>query len=139
MNSSSRDTQLNLSASPFQPGAGPSSAKGKGKGKNKTKAALATSSEGIFQEFARIEINTIRAKLTDREKHVKDLEFQNSILLERLSVLEKAEKQKIYERYVPKPASSNSTHPSDRNNTCPEPISQANCQTACCGCRHHYC
>jgi hypothetical protein len=138
-NSSSRDTHFNLSAPPFQPGAGPFSAKGKGKGKNKTKAALATSSEGIDLEFAKIEINTIRAKLTDREKQVKDLEFQNSILLERLSVLEKSEKQKIYDRYFPKPASSNSTHPSNRNNPCPEPIPQANCQNACCGCRHHCC
>ena len=136
INSSSHDTHFNLSAPPFQPRAGPSSAKGKGKAKNQTKSALATSSEGIDLEFAKIEINTIRAKLTDREKQVKDLEFQNSILLERISVLEKSEKQKIFDRYFPKPASSNSPNHSNLNIPCPEPIPQANCQTAC---RHHCC
>ena len=45
----------------------------------------------------------MRAKLKTLETKNKDLEFQNSILLERVSVFEKAEKEAIYEKYFPKP------------------------------------
>ena len=133
--SSSSTTNLDPNSLPFLPAAAPSSEKGKGKGKNKTKPAIATSKEGIDVEFAQIELNTVRTKLKDREKEVKDLEFQNAILLERLAVLEKSEKQKIYDRYFPKPADSTS-NPSN----CPDPTpAQAPCHAPapCCHMRQH--
>ena len=126
--------RLDPHSSPFIPRAGPSIEKGKGRGKNKTKPALATSSDGIDLEFARVEVNTIRAKLKDREKEVKDLEFQNSILLERLSVFEKAEKQLIYDRYFPKPSSLPTQPCSD-----PPPARIPACQSSCCRPRHYCC
>lgn len=85
-----------------------SSSKGNSKSGNKSKAGIATTPEGIDLEFAKVTINTIRAKLVDREKHVKELEFQNSILIERVSAFEKAEKQTIYDRYFSKPTSNES-------------------------------
>ena len=126
--------RLDPYSSPFIPRAGPSIEKGKGRGKNKTKPALSTSSDGIYLEFARVEVNTKRAKLKDREKEVKDLEFQNSILLENLSVSEKAEKQLIYDRYFPKPSSLPTQPCSD-----PPPARIPACQSTCCRSRHYCC
>jgi hypothetical protein len=107
---SNQVSKLNPDISPFMPKAGPSTDKAKGKGKNRTKPGLATTSDGFDIEFAKIEVNTMRAKLNNCEKQVKDLEFQNSILLERLSVFEKSEKQKIYDRYFPKPSDGTSSN-----------------------------
>ena len=85
------------------------------------KPGLATTSDGIDIEFAKIEVNTIRAKLNNCEKQVKDLEFQNSILLERLSVFEKSEKQKIYDQYFPKPSGGTSSNHGKSSQSCNQP------------------
>ena len=118
---SNQVSKLNPDISPFMPKAGPSTDKGKGKGKNRTKPGLATTSDGIDIEFAKIEVNTIRAKLNNCEKQVKDLEFQNSILLERLSVFEKSEKQKIYDQYFPKPSGGTSSNHGKSSQSCNQP------------------
>ena len=73
------------------------------KEKARSKTGVGTSKEEIAHEFSRIEFNTIRAKLTTLDTKNIDLEFQNSILLERVSAFEKAEKDAIYEKYFLKP------------------------------------
>ena len=73
------------------------------RGKAKSKSGVGTTKEDIAQEYSKIEVNTIRAKLKVLETKNKDLEFQNSLLLERLAVFEKAEKEAIYDKYFPKP------------------------------------
>ena len=47
----------------------------------------------IALEFSKIEVNTIRARLKTLETKNKDLKFQNSILLERVSVFKKSRKR----------------------------------------------
>ena len=100
------------------------------KGKSKTaKPPLATTKEGISLEFAQIEINTIRTRLKDHENTIKDLKFQNSILLERLSVFEKSEKDAIYDQYFPKAPTQ----------TAGQTTAPASCQTYCCLLKQHCC
>ena len=67
-------------------------------------------------------MNTIRARLKVLETKNKDLDFQNSLLLERVAVYEKAEKEAINEKYFPKANSAPTTDRSD----CPlaPPLSQ---------------
>ena len=76
----------------------------------------------------------LRAKLTTLDTKNIDLEFQNSILLERVSAFEKAEKDAIYEKYFPKPvtfpSSVGASPPSQ-----PDPHSH----THCCCLRVQYC
>ena len=83
------------------------------KGKTKPKSGVATSKEDIALEFSKIEVNTICARLKVLETKNKDLEFQNSLLLERVAVYERAEKEAIYEKYFPKPNSVPATNRSD--------------------------
>ena len=91
--------ELDPTATPF-PGL-PASVPSTAKNKNNAKPPLATTKDGIELEFAKTEIKTIRARLRDQETKIKDLKYQNSILLDRLSIFEKAENQTIYEQYFP--------------------------------------
>ena len=67
--------------------------------KSKVKSTLGTTQEEIASEYAKTEIKTLKAKLKEQELSVKDLKFQNSILLERISAIEKPRKQAIFEEY----------------------------------------
>ena len=131
-------TQLRPSAQSFVPNEPPAGLKRSGKGKNKDKTGIATSTDGIDLEFAKITINTIRTKLADREKQVKDLEFQNSILLERVSAFEKSEKQAIYEKYFPKSACNEPSSMTSHAQTMPE-HSPMSCRSVCCHRSCHHC
>ena len=105
---------LDPSASTFTPMSVPSTKEKPNKSKSKAKPTLATTKDTIDLEFARVEINTIRTKLREQETEIKDIKFQNSILLERVSIFEKTKKQAIYERYFPQAsdatAGTNSSH-----------------------------
>jgi hypothetical protein len=70
--------------------------------KNKAKTPLGTSKEDIDMEYAKAEIKTLKAKLKEQETSVKDLKFQNTILLDRISALEKPKKQSIFDTYFPR-------------------------------------
>jgi hypothetical protein len=85
-------TTLDPTLPPFTPLPGPSmeSQPRAGRGKAKSNPGVATTKEDIAHEFSKIELNTIRARLKVLESKNKDLEFQNSILLERVSVFEKS-------------------------------------------------
>ena len=108
------------------------------KGKTKPKSAVATSKEDIALEFSKIEVNTIRARLKVLETKNKDLEFQNSLLLERVAVYERAEKEAIYEKYFPKPNSVPATDRSDHPPPPAPPVSQCPA-TQCCSQRYQCC
>jgi regulator of replication initiation timing len=98
-------TSLDPTLPPFSPRPGPSTGNSQptvGKGKSKQRTGIATTKEEVALEFSRIEVSTIRARLKTLETKNKELEFQNSILLERVSTFEKAEKDAIYEKYFPK-------------------------------------
>ena len=112
------------------------------KAKSKTKPGISTTKDGIDLEFAKIEINTVRARLKIQETTIKDLEFQNSILLERIAVFEKAEKDTINDRYFPKAPEV----PSSSHFQTPNPSSCCNCccqRQKCCqsqqGCQTQLC
>ena len=99
-------TILNPSCSPFQPHPSTSGTQNRGeKGKSKPKPGTPTTKEDVALEFSKVEINTVRARLKVLETKNKDLEFQNKLLLERIAILEKAEKENIYEKYFPLPGS----------------------------------
>ena len=89
-----------------QPGASTEVQSRRGKVKGKTNQ---TSKEEVALEFAKIEVKTVQAKLKMLETRNKDLEFQNSILLERVFALEKVEKEAIYDKYFPKASEDHST------------------------------
>ena len=57
---------------------------------------------------------TLKAKMKEQESSIKDLKFQNSVLLDRIAAIEKYEKQKIYSEIFPK---SNSTEPGPESDT----------------------
>ena len=90
--------------------------------KPKTKQTLASTKETIDLEFARIQISTIQAKLVSQDVTIKDLRLQNSILLDRLSIFEKAEKQATYDQYFSKQsgsqASATGLHQEQPTTTC---------------------
>ena len=96
--------------------------KAKKTGKAKAKPPLATSKEGIDLEFARAEINTLKAKLRAQETDLKDIKFQNTILLDRISALEKPGNQALFDQYFPN--RSQASH----NSCCSHQISTC-CQT----------
>ena len=81
---------------------GPSVDKHTRQPKQKQKTGMAATKSDISQEFTKIEVNTMRAKIKSLEIKNKDLEFQNSLLLERVALLEKTEKEAIYSKYFPK-------------------------------------
>ena len=103
-------------------------------GKAKSKQSnIATTKDAIALEYSRIEVNTIKARIKALETKNKDLEYQNTLLLERLSVLDKAEKDYIYDKYFPKPGVT----PSDTN---PTNLSSSKYHHShCCGQRYHCC
>ena len=122
--------------------------------KTKSKGALATSKEGIELEFANVQIRTMQAKLKDHDTTIKELKFQNKILLERVAIFEKAENTAIYERYFPHPDQQQKTTQScqsDSPRTAPAPpdtqpacTSQVRappicCQVSCCHYVSHCC
>ena len=103
-------------------------------GKAKSKQSnIATTKDGIALEYSRIEVNTIKARIKALETKNKDLEYQNSLLLERLSILDKAEKDFIYDKYFPKPGVASS----DKNTT--NLSSSKFHHSHCCAHRYHCC
>ena len=121
-------TILDPSRSPFQPNSSTSGIqKNGGKAKTKTKSVTATTKEDIALEFSKVEINTVRARLKMLETKNKDLEFQNKLLLERVAILEKAEKENIYEKYFPMPGSK-----SGKEENPSASISHCNHHHSCC-------
>ena len=102
----SGSTALDPTVSPFIPISGPGCSTSRhpkaNKQKGKSKPGVGTSKEDIAHEFTLIQVNTLRAKLKTLETKTKDLEFQNTLLLERVAAFEQAEKDAIYEKYFPK-------------------------------------
>ena len=130
INYSALTRTLDPTIPPFTPLPGPSTERPT-RGKAKSKSGVSTTKEDIAQEYSKIEVNTIRARLKLIETKNKDLEFQISLLLERLAVFEKAEKEAIYEKYFPTPDTIPKP-PSDRV-ACPHPQPVSHCpHSQCC-------
>ena len=69
------------------------------KPRNQKKSALATTESEIALEVANAEIKTLKVKLKDHDSTIKDLKFQNSVLLERIAAIDIPKKQAIYSSY----------------------------------------
>ena len=76
------------------------------KSKSAIKNTLGTTEVEIASEFTRAQMKTLQIKLKEQESSLKDLKFQNSVLLERIAVLEKPQKQTIYSTYFPNHANA---------------------------------
>ena len=105
----------------------------------KKSQTLTMSREDIDMEYAKAEIKTLKAKLKEHETSVKDLKFQNSILLERISALEKPRKQSLFEKYFPSSSPQSSSGPAPNPPSCwqapsclrPPACYSSPCQSTC--------
>ena len=75
--------------------------KNTGKGSKNTKTKVANDGDRFSLELSRVEVNTLKAKIKEQECSIKDLKFQNSVLLERVGDLEKTQKQAVFEATFP--------------------------------------
>ena len=71
------------------------------KSKSALKQGIGTTEEKIATEFSKAQLKTLQVKLKEQETSLKDLKFQNSVLLERIGTLEKPQKQALYTSFFP--------------------------------------
>ena len=69
--------------------------------RNQKKAKLAIFEEQVALEIANAEIKTLKTKLKEQETSLKDVKFQNSVLLERIATLDKTQQQSMFSSYFP--------------------------------------
>ena len=94
------------------------------------KHCLGSTEEEVAAEFSKAQLKTLQVKLKEQETSLKDLKFQNSVLLERIAVLEKPQKQALYNSYFP-----NHDQNGADSHVCPNQAHRCSHQTH--SCAHH--
>ena len=97
--------------------------------KNKKKSGLASTEGEVALEVANAEVKTLKTKIKEQESSLKDLKFQNSVLLERIASLEKTQKQSIYSSCFPSIET-----PSPQTHYCVHQLHSCHCLPLCQSC-----
>ena len=111
------------------------------KSKATSKQCLGTTEDEIAAEFTKAQMKTLQIKLKEQESSLKDLKFQNTVLLERIAVLEKPQKQTVFSSYFPDQEHNGTDHHNCayHSNSCFSMPSCCRPQNFCMSIQHQLC